>query len=258
MAKRFYFAYGANTHREHMADRCPAAKAVGRVKLGGHRLAFRGVADVVRDPSASVRGVLWEITAECERALDRFEGFPRLYVKRTATLKLRGEVVRIMFYVMREKGDRFSPPPRSYESTLRTGYGHFGVKTEQIDAAIVEARKSDGEPPFVSKWHRIDRDGEDVKPVGRVPAKAHAKLPPSRTPVPASWEQWRFDSFDERLRAARARPLPNPPAGRVIRSNVDADAAMRRDAKLLAEPIGSQRDFFSDIRERLALRRGDK
>lgn len=231
--KKFYFAYGANTHKEHMASRCPAARPVGKIKLFGHRLAFRGVADVVREQGATVHGALWEITAECERALDRFEGYPRLYVKRIVRSKVRGQLVDVMFYVMREKGDRFSVPPRSYERTLREGYGHFGIKVDQIDAAVAHAATFDREPPFVSKWHRIDA-GEDVQTSAKLKpgVKARARpTPPSREPAPQAWEQWRFETFDERLRRAKARPLPNPPPGRVI---VPASADSSR---LLAIPF---------------------
>jgi gamma-glutamylcyclotransferase (GGCT)/AIG2-like uncharacterized protein YtfP len=238
--QRLYFAYGANTHKDHMAHRCPAATPVGRIKLFGHRLAFRGVADVVRDPKGSVHGAVWEITPECEASLDRFESYPRLYVKRVVRAKVRGRVVDVMFYVMREKGERFSPPPRSYEATLRAGYTHFGIKHDQIDRAIAHAMKIDADPPFVSKWHRIDRDDDIAS--GRVspPAKARAKVlksspRPPVEPVPSAWEQWRFDSFDERLRKARERalpapeprPLPNAPRGR-----------------LLAVPVGTTQDAF--------------
>jgi hypothetical protein len=103
------------------------------------------------------------------------------------------------------------------------------MPTSQIDAAVAHARKIDADPPFVSKWHRID-DREDAA-TGRVkpPAKARAKVPPAR--MPQAWEQWRFDSFDERLRKARnaalpaARPLPNAPRGRLL-----AEPADRQDA----------------------------
>lgn len=74
-----YFAYGANTNAGSMARRCPAARAVATCTIPDHALVFRGVADVVVRKGFTVRGVMWEITEECERALDAFEGFPRLY-----------------------------------------------------------------------------------------------------------------------------------------------------------------------------------
>jgi gamma-glutamylcyclotransferase (GGCT)/AIG2-like uncharacterized protein YtfP len=243
--RKLYAAYGANCHREHMATRCSAAKPVGRAKLYGHRLAFRGVADVVKTLGAIVHVALWEITDECERALDRFEGFPHLYVKRTAMIKINGRAERVMFYVMRKNDGEFSPPPKSYENTLRAGYAHFGMLVAQIDDAIAHARKVDSAPPFDSKWHRLDR-GEDVtKPKAKAAARVRNGAPESRDPMPSAWEQWRFDSFDERLRKARASPLPNPPKG----SNVEQDADARRAAKLLAKPIGFDVDPFADLRE---------
>lgn len=202
----FYFAYGANTHKLHMAQRCPAAVPLGRVKLFGHALAFRGVADLIKAPGRKVVGALWQITEACERSLDAFEGFPRLYVKRTSHLKLHGKIVKVMFYVMRQNDDRFSAPPMSYEQVLRAGYEHFGIKHEQIDAAISHAMQSNSPPPFVSKWHRIDYDGQNT---GRTRAKMRAK-PEAREPAPSKKQRDFWDSFDERLRAARLRPEPTP------------------------------------------------
>jgi gamma-glutamylcyclotransferase (GGCT)/AIG2-like uncharacterized protein YtfP len=241
-ARKFYFAYGANTHREHMASRCPAAKPVGKVKLFGHALAFRGVADVIRaTPDVCVHGALWSITDECERALDRFEGFPNLYIKRVSMLRLRGETVRVMFYVMRKNDDEFSPPPRSYENTLREGYAGFGLSLRQIDEAIAHATASDSPPPFISKWHKLDGDAE--RPTGKRPAKLRARegVPPAREPVPNAWDEWRFASFDERLRRARAAPLPLPSQVEAARRHFER---IGNHARLLAVPVGTTPDLF--------------
>lgn len=202
----FYFAYGANTHKEHMAHRCPAARPLGRVKLFGHSLAFRGVADLIKAPNRKVIGALWEITAACERALDAFEGFPRLYVKRWSYLKLHGKTVQVMFYVMRKNDDEFSAPPMSYEQVLREGYNHFGMKHDQIDAAIKHALESNSPPPFVSKWHRLDETPKSK----RVPAKMRAKPEAQRAPEPIQEQRDFWDKFDNRLRSARERPEPAP------------------------------------------------
>lgn len=59
-----------------MRMRCPNALAVGRAKLNGYRFLInrRGVATIEQDAPATVAGVLWKISPQCEVSLDRFEG----------------------------------------------------------------------------------------------------------------------------------------------------------------------------------------
>ena len=142
---KLYAAYGANTHLESMAHRCPDARPIAAIVLYDWKLVFRGVADLVEAPGEKACCALWEITDEDERALDRFEGFPNLYVKREFEIVKDGEVLTGMFYVMRDARGT-APPPRYYEETLRAGYEDFGMNTAQIDRAIREAtgRKAQG------------------------------------------------------------------------------------------------------------------
>lgn len=136
---RFYFAYGANTNVDGMRFRCKAAVAVGAATLRDYKLVFRGVADVAEREGAEVRGVVWSITPECEKSLDRFEGFPTLYVKRTVRVRLdNGRRIDAMVYVMTER-DYQDVPSRFYEASLRDGYREFGLPQEQIATAVTSA-----------------------------------------------------------------------------------------------------------------------
>ena len=91
MAERLYFAYGSNINLEQMAVRCPAAQVVGPAVLDGYELLFRGnrrgtgVATIEPLPGSQVHGLLWKLTPECERSLDVYEGYPRLYEKENIT-----------------------------------------------------------------------------------------------------------------------------------------------------------------------------
>ena len=83
-ARRRYFAYGANIIRSEMAERCPAARELGVATLAGWRFAIgaAGYGTILRDPNASVAGLLWSLTRECEITLDEFEAIGRgLYRK---------------------------------------------------------------------------------------------------------------------------------------------------------------------------------
>tara|TARA_B100000315_G_scaffold256349_1_gene302055 strand:- start:1921 stop:2394 length:474 start_codon:yes stop_codon:yes gene_type:complete len=78
-----YFAYGSNLDKAEMARRCKSAKDEGVACLKGYRLDFtrysanRGgaVADVVEEEGCAVWGVVYEISEEDCRKLDRCEGY---------------------------------------------------------------------------------------------------------------------------------------------------------------------------------------
>ncbi len=101
-----YFAYGSNMNLDQMARRCPDAEVVGPVRLNGYRLAFagsphNGVATILPAANSHVYGVLWKISAQDEKSLDRYEGFPRLYGKETVTVKDEaGREHQVMAYTM--------------------------------------------------------------------------------------------------------------------------------------------------------------
>ena len=107
MAERLYFAYGSNINLEQMAVRCPAAQVVGPAVLDGYELLFRGnrrgtgVATIEPLPGSQVHGLLWKLTPECERSLDVYEGYPRLYEKEDITVRTGdGKDVVVMAYIM--------------------------------------------------------------------------------------------------------------------------------------------------------------
>src|SRR5438046_3310953 len=78
-----YFAYGSNMDWAQMKERCPFAKFVCRAKLPSHRLAFTlrsysrrcGVADILRDETREVWGVVYELRESELKNLDKDEDF---------------------------------------------------------------------------------------------------------------------------------------------------------------------------------------
>jgi gamma-glutamylcyclotransferase (GGCT)/AIG2-like uncharacterized protein YtfP len=81
-----YFAYGSNMNVAAMGRRCPRSKALGLARLERHRLAVmrEGWLTAIRDSSATVHGVLWDLALSDVAALDRYEGVPQgLYAKLT-------------------------------------------------------------------------------------------------------------------------------------------------------------------------------
>lgn len=127
---KLYFAYGSNMNHEHMKHRCPKAKYLRKMTLPDYELVFRSVADVQEAPGKKVEGALFEITKDCERSLDRYEGYPHLYTKKV--------VDDIMFYTMVDK-DRVYPPSEGYLWTIVHGYKDCKISTEDLSRAVNES-----------------------------------------------------------------------------------------------------------------------
>ena len=143
MDKKLYIAYGSNLNIEQMAFRCPTAKVVGASTLNGLRLLFRGsrtgaVATVETFKGGSVPVLVWELTPEDEATLDRYEGWPFLYRKETAKVKLNGKTVMAMVYIMNE-GRPLGQPSCYYYTTILEGYRDAGFDLDILRRATTES-----------------------------------------------------------------------------------------------------------------------
>ena len=125
-----YLAYGMNTNKEAMAYRCPNAKWLGGFYLPGYRLVFRGVADIVPDEGSVVPVVLWDITHDCLFALDRLEGYPTLYTRKT----INGGWIA---YMMVDKS-REAAPGEHYYRMIAQGYEESGLDDWHLIKAASE------------------------------------------------------------------------------------------------------------------------
>lgn len=99
---RRYFAYGSNMDRQQMRDRCPEAVLLGTARLPGYRFIINraGVASVVLTGCHEVFGVLWDITATNEAALDDYEGLDEgWYSKTRLPIITRHGRVQAMLYI---------------------------------------------------------------------------------------------------------------------------------------------------------------
>jgi len=140
---RIYLAYGSNLNLEQMAHRCPGAKVLGSARLNGYQLIFRGsktgaVATIEKRKGSSVPVLLWEITARDEEALDRYEGYPTLYRKETVKVRLSGQWVQAMVYIMNE-GRPLGIPSRYYYDIIWQGYTEAGFDTAILSKAVRES-----------------------------------------------------------------------------------------------------------------------
>lgn len=146
MNKKLYAAYGSNMNLEQMRYRCPAAKVIGTGIVRDHRLTFRGnsrgVANIEAQKGKNVQVVLWEITEACEEALDVYEGYPRLYKKKTIEVETDNKIKKVMVYVMDKKYEKMPAIPTSYYlSTIAEGYADNGIDLEILKTAHLECLK---------------------------------------------------------------------------------------------------------------------
>lgn len=159
-----YFAYGANMDIEAMKARCPAAVPIGKARLSGYRLNFRrGVATVEPSKGDYVPGVLWKVTTQCIKALDRFEGYPRFYDRRAVNGKdAQGtQLQSTQIYVMQPGYDE-SPPSEFYLNTILRGYEDFnfqlGSERKRQDCETSKKIKGGGpqetQPPRIAGKER--------------------------------------------------------------------------------------------------------
>ena len=155
MAKRYYVAYGSNLNIPQMRRRCPSARIIGTAEIPDYRLMFKGSQSgayltIERCKSMSVPVAAWEVTAEDELALDRYEGFPRFYYKAEMKLPVTGirskktRTRTVFVYIMHE--DRpFGIPTRYYVDVCREGYDAFGfdqgILSEALRFSANEARQ---------------------------------------------------------------------------------------------------------------------
>ena len=140
-----YLAYGSNLNVEQMMHRCPGAQIVGKGVLKDWRLVFRVHATIEPSKGSVVPFAVWDITDEDEARLDRYEGYPRYYVKRMLSVAFtdwaNGSIVKskAMAYIMTE-GRQVSVPSGSYYQIICDGYDWFGLDRDILKNALLSAQ----------------------------------------------------------------------------------------------------------------------
>jgi len=135
-----YFAYGSNMERVHLKRRCPRARFVAAAVLDDHELVFcgsarmwgGGIATVRETAGKRVEGVLWEISDAELKALDDYEGYPELYIRKEVQVRTAaGKTVTAFTYVMPNPG-REAPPSKPYKRLMISGAEEHGLSEAYI------------------------------------------------------------------------------------------------------------------------------
>lgn len=133
----YYIAYGSNLNKEQMKYRCPTAHVVGNGYLMDYELVFRMYAIIEKASGEKVPITVWSIDSECEKSLDRYEGYPRLYSKETLPVTINGEMYNAMAYIMNANIRPYQKPTESYYRIVVQGYVDMGLELEYLDRGIL-------------------------------------------------------------------------------------------------------------------------
>ena len=151
---KIYLAYGSNLNHQQMADRCPNANYLGNTVLKDWRLMFKSVATIEKDLGKYVPVGVFQITIECEKALDIYEDYPHLYDKKELDIILDGIQVTAMTYVMVAKYG-IAPPSRKYFNVISEGYKNCGLNSDFLLEAEEYSIKADTGKGYEStRWNQ--------------------------------------------------------------------------------------------------------
>lgn len=146
MKKRYYIAYGSNLNIWQMKMRCKTAKIIGTSVIENYMLMFKGsktgfYLTIEPKENEKVPVGIWEVTADDEIALDRYEGFPDFYYKKDMVLPVKnmksGKIsnLKAFVYIMHEDRQLGIPTER-YFKTCADGYKDFNFPLETLFHAL--------------------------------------------------------------------------------------------------------------------------
>ena len=141
-----YLAYGSNLSIEQMSVRCPDATIIGKGILQDWRLLFRQYATIEKFEGYYVPVLVWELSRQDVKNLDRYEGIPRFYFKENLVIDVEsldgGKLGKMngMVYVMTQQAVnlRTAMPSNYYFALLAEGYKKFGFDLEILTDALKE------------------------------------------------------------------------------------------------------------------------
>lgn len=169
--KRYYIAYGSNLSIGQMAYRCPEARIEGTAVLGGWQLLFKGCATIKPKPGKNTPVLIWSISENDERSLDRYEGFPHLYYKKELPVMMfptdeagnpldkDPQEVTAMVYIMDAQRRDLAAPSARYYGILEDGYRDFHFPMHILRQALTDSIGSraakawmEQKPQFAAGW----------------------------------------------------------------------------------------------------------
>jgi len=153
----YYFAYGMLCDPDNMIG----IKLIGVGELRNFAYRMYQFANVEPSTGDSVYGCLWEVDRRVISQLDRVEGYPEMYDRRTYPVYCDGEKYPAEVYVMTPSTLRYvqgTIPSRGYIQSVKNGYQHAGVPLHQLYAALdaVDDHKYHGYNDEIPNDHDIN------------------------------------------------------------------------------------------------------
>lgn len=159
----YYFAYGSNLNYTRLYNRCPSAEVVRKGIVEGYQLEFmennsrRIVANIVEAKNSHVEGVIFYISDEDMKNLDKCEGHPTVYHREEVVVKsLRAKDTKCITYIMplefgytyKSKGyyynRKYGVPTNEYFNHIYTGYNMWSLTQRSLQNAYANAVKNKG------------------------------------------------------------------------------------------------------------------
>ena len=127
----YYFAYGMLTDPEIMVG----AQLVGVGMLLNFKYQMYRWANVEPNTGSKVYGCLWALDRKKISELDRAEGYPDLYDRRTYPVYVQGQKYAAEVYIMTPRtlrGVQGTKPKNEYIRRIKRGYTNAGVPLSQL------------------------------------------------------------------------------------------------------------------------------
>ena len=134
-----YFAYGSNLDEVQLRQRCPGSNLETAGSLRDFQLSFTvhsagwgaGAADIVHCPGGRVWGLVFNLTDEDLRSLDRFEGHPEHYRRFVARIDTPDGTLDSWVYAAQRKA-AFVAPSRRYVEIIREAAVRHGFPDDYV------------------------------------------------------------------------------------------------------------------------------
>ncbi len=144
--KNYYIAYGSNLNVRQMKFRCPGAKVVGTSVIKDYQLLYKGsktgsYLTIEKKKGGMVPVAVWEVTADDEKRLDAYEGYPNFYYKTDMQLTVKSHItgrkkkLDAFVYIMHEER-KLGIPSHAYVRTCVQGYRDFGFDLKHLRLAF--------------------------------------------------------------------------------------------------------------------------
>jgi gamma-glutamylcyclotransferase (GGCT)/AIG2-like uncharacterized protein YtfP len=133
----FYFSYGMLCDPNNMKD----AELFGKAELRNFSFEMMMYANVIESPGNKVIGVLWQLNRTFLGHLDKIEGCPWLYNRKSVPIFCDGKRYESELYTMTpERRDYLygTLPSKEYVESIIDGYNNVGIPLKQLSTAIQE------------------------------------------------------------------------------------------------------------------------